>query len=518
MATGATTTALRFPLRSIDALLDSVTMYRLTLYTLLAYIAVAALLATFGQLAFSPVALLLSTGFVLLMCWAANTLLAWVFRVPTNIESAAITALILALIIDPAKSSNNWQFLGWAALLAMASKFILGLWRQHIFNPAAIAVLFTAVALGDTASWWVGSGSMVPVTLLGGFLIMRKIRQEQMVGAFLLAALLATCVASVALGASLTGALRTLALDSPLFFFGSIMLTEPLTSPPTQGRRRIYGALVGALFIPQAHLGAIYSTPELALTLGNLYAYAVSPKGKLALRLRKKARLAPDIMEFSFRPNQALAYAPGQYMEFTLGHPQADSRGNRRYFTLASSPTEDQLRLGVRFYPRSSSFKRALARLDGRTELFAGQIAGDFTLPQDARRKLVFIAGGIGVTPFRSMLKYLLDTRQRRDIIMLYANRRPQDIVYQDVLTEAQTRLGARITYTLTDPAMVPRGWQGAQGRVDERMIATLVPDYHERLFYLSGPPEMVRATEESLRRLGVQRSHIKRDYFPGLA
>src|SRR6185437_13877265 len=266
-------------------------MYRLTLYTLLAYIAVAALLATFGQLAFSPVALLLSTGFLLLMCWAANTLLAWVFRVPTNIESAAITALILALIIDPAKSSNDWQFLGWAALLAMASKFILGLWRQHIFNPAAIAVLFTAVALGDAASWWVGSGSMVPVTLLGGFLIVRKIRQEQMVGAFLIAALLATCVASVALGASLAGALRTLALDSPLFFFGSIMLTEPLTSPPTQGRRRIYGALVGVLFIPQAHLGAIYSTPELALTLGNLYAYAVSPKGKLALRLRKKARL-----------------------------------------------------------------------------------------------------------------------------------------------------------------------------------------------------------------------------------
>ncbi|HEX5572356.1 MAG TPA: oxidoreductase, partial [Ktedonobacterales bacterium] len=147
----------------------------------------------------------------------------------------------------------------------------------------------------------------------------------------------------------------------------------------------------------------------------------------------------------------------------------------------------------------------------------AGQLAGDFTLPEDATRKLAFIAGGIGVTPFRSMLKYLIDTGQRRDIIMLYANRAPQEIVYQDVLAEAQARLGARICYTLTDPAAVPRGWQGAQGRVDGRMIAALIPDYRERLFYLSGPPAMVRATEHALSRLGVPRSRIKLDSFSGL-
>ncbi len=511
-------TILRSPLRSVDAILDRVTMYRLLLYTLLAYIGIATLLSIAGQLAFSPLALLLSTGFLLLMCWAANTLLAWVFRVPTNIESAAITALILALIIDPAKSSDDWQFLGWAAIVAMASKFLLGLWNKHIFNPAAIAVLITAFVLGDTASWWVGSASMLPATLIGGFLITRKIQQEEMVGVFLLAALLATCAASAVLGVSLPGEVRQLLLESPLIFFGSVMLSEPLTVPPTQNLRRIYGALVGVLFIPQAHLGPIYSTPELALTLGNLYAFAVSPKRKLALRLRKKVRLAPDIMEFVFRPEQRLSFAPGQYMEFTLGHPQADGRGNRRYFTLASSPTEEQVRLGVRFYPRGSSFKAALARLDGRTALLAGQLAGDFTLPEDPGQKLVFIAGGIGITPFRSMLKYLIDTRQRRDIIVLYVNRQLQDIVYQDVLAEAQTRLGARITYALTDPAKVPRDWQGARGRVDERMIASLVPDYHDRRFYLSGPPEMVRAIEATLRRLGVRRNQIKRDYFSGLA
>lgn len=506
------------PLRFVDALLDRVTMYRLTLYTLLAYIGVATVLSIFGQVHFAPLSLLESTAFLLLMCWAANTLLAWVFRVPTNIESATITALILALIIDPAKSGSDWQFLGWAAILAMASKFVLALWRKHIFNPAAIAVVVTAAAMGATASWWVGSGGMVVVTLIGGFLIMRKIRREDLVGVFLLAALLASALLSVLQGASPAIALRQLVIESPLFFFATIMLTEPLTTPPTRKLRVIYGALVGVLFVPQAHLGSIYSTPELALVLGNIYSYAVSPKRKLALQVRRRVRLAPDILEFTFRPEHRLAFAPGQYMEFTLGHPQADIRGNRRYFTIASSPTEDQMRLGVRFYPHGSSYKQAMARLGGRTTLLGGQLAGDFTLPTDPRRKLVFIAGGIGITPFRSMLKYLIDTKQRRDIVVLYANRRPQDIVYQDVLAEAQARLGARVIYTLTDPMTAPDNWQGARGRIDERMIASLVPDYYDRLFYLSGPPEMVRATEETLRRLGVRKSHINRDYFPGLA
>ena len=505
------------PLRGLDAALDRITMYRLLLYTLLAYLGIAFLLAAIGLLAFSPLALAMSTIFLLVMCWAANTLLGWIFSVPTNIESAAITALILALIIDPAKTANDWQFLGWAAILAMASKFILSLWNKHLFNPAAIAVLITAWALGDTASWWIGSNAMAPVTIIGGALIIRKLRQEDMAGIFLVAAILATCFASLMTGVSLGGAVGQLVLDSPLFFVGSIMLTEPLTTPPTQVQRRLYGALVGVLFIPQTHLGPLYSTPELALTIGNLYAYAVSPKRRWTFQLRKKTRLAPDILEFAFRRPQRLAFAPGQYLEFTLGHAHADSRGNRRYFTLASSPTEDQVRLGVRFSPQGSSFKQALARLDSRGPLLGGQLAGDFILPRDPRRKLVFIAGGIGITPYRSMLKYLIDMRMPRDVVVLYANRRPADIVYQDVLNDAQTQLGARVIYTVTDRSQVPAGWQGASGRVDAQMIAAVAPDYRERWFYLSGPPEMVRATDAALRQLGIPSSHIKRDYFPGL-
>ena len=502
---------------TLDNLLDGVTMYRLVLYVLLGQIGIAAILGAVGLLPFSPAALLISTTVLVALCWAANTLLARIFHVPANVESATITALILALILDPARSADSLQFLGWAAILAMSSKYILALSNKHIFNPAAVAVVITSLALGETASWWVGTASMLPAVLIGGLLIVRKIRQEEMAGVFIAAALATVCLASVGQGVALPAELRQLLLESPLFFFASIMLTEPLTAPPTRNLKRVYAVLTGVLFIPQVHLGPIYSTPELALVVGNAFSYIASPKQRVVLRLKRKTRLAPDVVDFVFTPSQRLAFAPGQYMEWTLAHPHPDSRGNRRYFTLASSPTEDTVHLGVRFYDHGSSFKTAMYAMNGRIPLFGDQIAGDFTLPKDPKQKLVFIAGGIGITPYRSMLKYLLDTGQRRDIVLLYANRTAADIVYRDVLSEAQARLSVRTVYTLTDMNALPRDWQGARGRIDEQMILNAAPDYRERTFYVSGPPEMVRSCEHALRALGVRKGQIRKDYFPGL-
>lgn len=515
----------------LDRALDGITMYRLVLYVLAAYVATAAILAGFGLLPFGPLALLGSVALLIVMCWAVNTILGRVFGVPTNVESAIITALILALIIDPAQSQDGVQLLGWAAILAMASKYILTLRKAHVFNPAAVAVVATSLALGESASWWVGTGAMLPVVLLGGWLIVRKLGDETMVASFLAAALVTVCLVSVVLRLSIARELQQLVVVSPLFFFGSIMLTEPVTAPPTKTLKVILAALVGVLIVPQIHIGALYSTPELALLVGNVVAFAVGPrKQTVLLRLKRRSKLAPGIVEFTFKPSpaasipsssrgsmQALAFVPGQYVEITLGHAHADSRGNRRFFTLASSPTEDVVRLGVRFSKPGSSFKRALLALGASGQVMAGHIAGDFTLPRDHRQKLAFIAGGIGVTPFRSMLKYLLDTKQRRDIVVLYASRTASDLVYRDVLSEAQARLGVRVAYTLTDAAAVPRDWSGYVGRVDGQMIVHAVPDFRERTFYLSGPPAMVQAHEQVLRALGVSRERIKTDAFAGL-
>ena len=501
----------------IDDLLDRITMYRLVLYVLIGLIAIAVVLSFFTLLPFSPLSLLVSTVFLVITCWAANRILGSIFEVPTNIESAYITALILALIIDPVKSPGDLLFPGWAAILAMSSKYILALNNKHVFNPAAIAVVITSFALGESASWWVGTASMLPAVLLGGVLLVRKLHQGEMVSIFVVASLVTVCIVSLLEGLSVTRELQQLLVESPLFFFAAIMLTEPLTAPPTQNLKRIYGLITGILFVPQIHVGPIYSTPELALVIGNVYSYIVSPRQKVVLRLKRKSRISSDIVDFVFKPSQRPAFEPGQYMEFTLAHPKPDSRGNRRYFTLASSPTEESLHLGVRFYANSSSFKRTLYRIDGRTKIIAGQIAGDFTLPRDPRQKLVFIAGGIGITPFRSMLKYLLDKNQRRDIALFYANKTADEIAYKDILSEAQTKLGIKVFYTLTNTQVIPRNWRGLVGRIDERMIQQAVPDYQERTFYLSGPLDMVRAYEHILKNMGVKRDQIKTDFFPGL-
>lgn len=505
-------------LRRINAVIDQTTMYRLVLYVLLGYIAAGAVLAQTGRLAFSPIELLGSTAFLVLMCWAANSLLAGIFDVPTNIESATLTALILALILDPAKSFGDLSVLGWAAILAMASKYILAIHQKHLFNPAAISAVIIGYALNQPAGWWVGTADMLPVVLLGGLLIVRKVRQGDLVLIFLLTALIAESVAAQLHGTPVPSALRQLLVQSPLIFFASVMLTEPLTAPPTTGLKRLYGLLTGVLFIPQIHVGSIYSTPELALVIGNLYAYLVSPKQKFVLTLKRKTRLSPDTIDFAFSRPPALAFAPGQYMEWTLGHARADRRGNRRYFTLASSPTEPMLHLGVKLSKPGSSFKQALRGLNSRTSILAGQVAGDFTLPKDPRLKLAFIAGGIGITPFRSMLKYLIDTGQQRDIIVLYTARAADDFVYADVLREARVKLGVPTIYTLTDTAAIPRKWSGEVGRIDRDMLTRFIPDYYERTFYLSGPPEMVRATERVLRSLRVPSRQIKKDFFAGLA
>jgi ferredoxin-NADP reductase/Na+-translocating ferredoxin:NAD+ oxidoreductase RnfD subunit len=501
----------------LDSFLDRITMYRLALYVLLWMLGIATILSYFDLLPFAPLALLASTAFLVLICWAANTLLARIFNVPVNAESAFITGLILALIIDPVRSPDDLQFLGWAAILAMSAKYVLALNNKHIFNPAAIAVVITSFVLHESASWWVGSASMLPAVLLGGLFVVRKLRQEGLVACFLAAALATVTVVSLIQGVNIPREWRHLFVDSPVFFVAAIMLTEPLTMPPTRGAQRIYALFIGFLIVPQIHIFTIFSTPELALVVGNLFSYVMGPKRRVALKLRRKARMSADILDFAFIPSRQLAFAPGQYLELTLPHKRPDARGNRRYFTIASSPTEDSVHLGVRFYPEGSSFKAAMYALDGRINVQGGQVAGDFTLPANRAQKLAFIAGGVGITPYRSMLKYLLDTKQRRDIVLLYAARTLDDIVYRDLLSEAQARLGVRVAFTLTDTSAIPRNWSDGKGRIDERMIQQTVPDYRERTFYLSGPLDMVRAHERVLKRMGVRGRQIKKDFFPGL-
>jgi ferredoxin-NADP reductase len=501
----------------IDTLINRITMYRLVLYYLIFLLGVALVLSFGGALPYDPFALLLSIGFLVGVCGITNTIFARVFGVPANSESVYISALILALIITPMRSYHDLWFLGWSGVLAMASKYILAIKHRHLFNPAAFAVALTALTIDQTASWWVGTTVMLPWVLIGGLLIARKIGRFDLIMTFSLTVLVTVVLASLLSRESIvTGPQNTL-LYSPMLFFAFVILTEPATAPPTRGLQIVYGALVGLLFTPQFHFGKLYTSPELAILIGNVFSYLVSPKAKLVLQLREKVRIATDIYDFIFVPQQKLAFVPGQYMEWTLGHADPDNRGNRRYFTLASSPTENHIRLGVKFSHESSSFKQAMLAMDQNTEIVAGQLAGDFMLPRDPRQKCVFIAGGIGITPFRSMIKYLLDTHQRRAIVLFYASKMPNEFVYQDIFDQAERELGIKTIYTVTEPRGLSPAWKGNVGRITPQLIRSQVPDYLDCVYYISGPQTMVDSFKSALSEMGISSSHIKTDLFSGL-
>lgn len=503
-------------IKLIDKFLNQITMYRLVLYYVASLWVAALVLSVFGLLPYTPVALVVSGVFITVVCLAVNAIFARIFRVPSNIESVYATAFILMLIIAPFKSVNDFWFLGWAALLAMASKYILAVNKKHIFNPAALAVALTAIILHQSAYWWVGNLYMTPFVLLGGLLMVRKIRRTDLVVSFFVVAVVTVLGFSFLRGENPLLVLENVLFYSPILFFACVMLTEPMTTPPTRNLRILYGGLVGFLFFTPVHIGSVYSTPELVLLAGNLFAYAVSPKKKLILELKEKIPIAFEVYDFLFKPDQNFKFKAGQYMEWTLGHNGQDARGQRRYFTIASSPTEDNIRMGVKFYPNSSSYKQSMLALNPGDKIVASQLAGDFVLPKNKDKKLVFIAGGIGITPFRSIIKYLLDIKEKRDITLFFSNYTPADIVYKDVFDQGERQLGIKTIYTVTN-APYPSDWRGERGFIDEQMIKRTVPDYKERTFYLSGSHTMVVAFDGILQKMGVKKRQIKKDFFPGI-
>lgn len=504
--------------KAIDRLLDHVTMYRLLVYYLIGLLVVAVGFSAAGKLSYSPDVIAGLAIYSVVVAWVINKLFAWFLDIPANNDSTYITALILSLIISPLTDKYNVLFLTAAIGLAIASKYVLTIRKRHIFNPAAIAVVLTALGPMQSASWWVGNAYMMPFVLIGGILLARRIRRGVMVTTFLITSLLATSVVALINHHGVVSTLHSTIFSSSLLFLAFVMFTEPLTSPTVKKYQIWYGILVGLLFPPQVHLGSIFSTPERALIVGNVFAFIVNPKVKIFPVLQQKLRLTPDTTDFVFIPEQRFAYAPGQYMEFTLSHDNVDTRGQRRYFTLASSPTEDTIRIGVKFYPKGSSYKRALQKMGHHSVISATSLGGDFTLPEDQSRKLAFIAGGIGVTPYRSMIKYLLDKHEKRDVTLLYSANTAEDIAYTDVFEAARKDLGIKPLYLLTKAGGHLPDNRFRAGYITPELIKAEVPDYQERLFYISGPQPMVASMTDSLKALGVRGEHIKTDFFSGYA
>lgn len=225
-----------------------------------------------------------------------------------------------------------------------------------------------------------------------------------------------------------------------------------------------------------------------------------------------RREVAQDTMVFRFHVNgHAPKFLPGQACDVTLPD------GQTHPFAIASSPTNGRtLMIAARM--RDTPFKDTLAALPFGSAVHIGPATGDFTLPTDPATPVVFLAGGIGITPFRSMLKWMVDTGDRRPVTLLYSNPTPEATAFLDELEAWRATLDLTLMPTITKPETGGPDWAYEEGRIDAAMVQRHVrPDILAKaLVYISGPPAMVNDLAGALQKVGVRRANVKLDRFWG--
>ncbi len=216
-----------------------------------------------------------------------------------------------------------------------------------------------------------------------------------------------------------------------------------------------------------------------------------------------------NIRTFYFKPAKAVRFTAGQFTELTLEHKNVDSRGQKRWFTISSSPTDEYLTITTKYAgKKSSSFKKALFKLEPGTQVNLAEPMGDFVLPQLIQTPLIFVAGGIGITPIHSILGWLTSTNESRPIKTLYGVKSEDEIIFQDTFDKA----GQHVTVVVEQPSTA---WGGERGRLDAELILGLERPSDDTLIYISGPEPMVEKLEKDLKRSGVKQSQLVLDFFP---
>lgn len=212
-----------------------------------------------------------------------------------------------------------------------------------------------------------------------------------------------------------------------------------------------------------------------------------------------------SINTFWFRPEHKVDYTAGQFIELYLEHPNHDDRGIKRWFTLSSSPSEELISITTRLSSETvSTFKQALWKLNPGDVVKMVEPMGDFVLPIDPSVPLLFTIGGIGITPVRSMVKWLKDNNQRREITLLYAAGKESELAFIDLFKQYGLRLETLV------------------GASHEKTTAEFVEHhvrFHEQkphgLMYISGPEMLVESIVEHLKQHNITQEQLITDYFP---
>jgi glycine betaine catabolism B len=219
---------------------------------------------------------------------------------------------------------------------------------------------------------------------------------------------------------------------------------------------------------------------------------------------------AANIKTFYFKSNQPIRYNAGQFIELTLPHDNPDSRGTKRWFTLSSSPSQALLSITTKLNPiNGSTFKQALQTIAPGTELTMSTALGDFVLPKHQPTPLIFVAGGIGITPFHSMLEWLVENDERRPIKLIYAVRSEAEIIFLDTLGRAKQH----VTIVVQEPSAA---WGGERGQINSAMILGLEKPTDLTLIYLAGPEAMIESLAQDLLATGLRKNQLITDNFPG--
>ena len=264
-----------------------------------------------------------------------------------------------------------------------------------------------------------------------------------------------------------------------------------------------------------------------------------SPPNQIELTLMEKDKVeGTDVMSFRFNKynnddqienKTLLDYTPGQFAFFDIGEVYNDPKGPIRHFTISSSPTENFIMFSTRI--RDSPYKKRLLALEKGTKVKVRGPEGQFVLHQDYTKSAVFLSGGIGVTPFRSMIKYATDMQLPIKIIMFDSNRNRNNTVFKKEFDEwASLNKNLKIIYTISEkdqndeqslsssPSSTDH-WKGEYGRINKAMILKYIDTniLDNSIFYICGPPSMLKAMQSLLQEdLEIPKERIKVEEFTG--
>ena len=235
---------------------------------------------------------------------------------------------------------------------------------------------------------------------------------------------------------------------------------------------------------------------------------------KVNAKLTNKESIAAGTMAFYFTKPDGFEFRAGQFVDLTLLEPaETDKEGDTRGFSLVHAPFEPDLVIATRM--RDTAFKRVLKDLPIGTEILLDGPYGDFTLHKTETTPAVFIIGGIGITPVRSMIAQATHDETAHHITLLHASRTPAELPLKEDF-ERLAGVNPNFRYVSFASDSAPHDWQGERGRVDAEAVRKYVPELHRPFYYLSGPEGMVKAMRQLLLDLQVNEDNIRTEEFPG--